>query len=130
MPTGWTKDVGWQLGVRRTVAADAATVWEYLLGEGLSVWLGETALGEKGGWYETADGVRGQIRSRTEKVRIRLTWQLPEWSHDSTLQVSLMPAATGTAVGFHQERLATPKEREELLAHWRKVADTLVQRFR
>lgn len=129
MPTGWTKDVGWQLGVRRTVAADAATVWEYLLGEGLSVWLGETALGEKGGWYETADGVRGQIRSRTEKVRIRLTWQLPEWSHDSTLQVSLMPAATGTTVGFHQERLATPKEREELLAHWRKVADALVQRF-
>lgn len=46
-PIGWTKDAGWQLGVRRAVPVPLSTVWDYRLGEGLAVWLGETTLGSK-----------------------------------------------------------------------------------
>lgn len=126
MPTGLTKDAGWQLGVRRTVPSPPDEVWEYLLGRGLAVWLGDTDLGDPGGAYETADGVRGQIRSRADGLRIRLTWQPPEWSHDSTLQITLLPAATGTTIGLHQERLVSAEQREDLLGHWREILDRVV----
>lgn len=130
MPTGLTKDAGWQLGVRRTVPGDPAAVWDHLLGDGLRVWLGRTELGQPGDAYRTDDGVQGQVRSRTESRRLRLTWRPAGWDHDSTLQVTVQPAAGGTTIGFHQERLASEQEREEMLAHWRRVAERLADDLR
>jgi uncharacterized protein YndB with AHSA1/START domain len=40
--TGLTKDVGWELGVRRTVTAPVDEVWEYFVVDGLTTWLGNT----------------------------------------------------------------------------------------
>jgi len=125
--TGLTKDVGWELGVRRTVDAPVEEVWEYFVVDGLATWLGDTTLGlHKGDEYVTVDGVRGEIRSRTDQLRLRLTWQPDDWDHDSTVQVTLMPAATGTTIGFHQERLASEVERTQMLAHWTTVLDDVV----
>ena len=125
--TGLTKDVGWQLGVRRTVPAAVDEVWEYFVVDGLTTWLGNTTLPlHKGETYLTADGVKGEIRSRTDQLRLRLTWQPDDWDHDSTLQVTLMPSATGTTIGFHHERLASAEERERMLAHWTAVLDEIV----
>jgi uncharacterized protein YndB with AHSA1/START domain len=125
--TGLTKDVGWELGVRRTVTAPVDEVWEYFVVDGLATWLGDTTLGlHKGDTYLTADGVAGEIRSRTDQLRLRLTWQPDDWDHDTTLQVTLMPAATGTTIGFHQERLASATERERMLTHWTAVLDEIV----
>ena len=125
--TGLTKDVGWQLGVRRTVPAAVDEVWEYFVVDGLTTWLGDTTLPlHKGETYLTADGTRCEIRSRTDQLRLRLTWQPDDWEHDSTLQVTLMPSATGTTIGFHHERLASAAERERMLAHWTTVLDEIV----
>lgn len=121
MTVGLTKDAGWQLGVRRTVPLPADEVWAYLLGEGIETWLGGTELGDRGEYYETADGVRGQVRSRSEGFRIRLTWQPPGWEHDATLQITLQAAVTGTTIGIHQERLSSARQRTEMLDHWRGV---------
>jgi hypothetical protein len=52
-----------------------------------------------------------------------LTWQPPDWSHDTTLQLTVLPAATGTTIAFHQDRLASAAERAEMLAHWTAVLD-------
>lgn len=126
MATGLTKDAGWQLGVRRTVPLPVDEVWAYLLGEGLGTWLGETELGDRGDRYETAEGVHGQVRSRSEGLRIRLTWQPRGWEHDATLQITLRSAATGTTIGFHQERLTSSRQREEMLEHWHGVLTRIV----
>lgn len=129
--TGLTKDAGWELGVRQTVPAPLDTVWAYLLGDGLPVWLGEIdALPiEKGAAYETRDGVRGTIRSYTDGLRVRLTWQPEDWPHDSTLQVTVKETAGGTTVGFHHDRLADREERKLMLGHWKNVAASILGHF-
>ena len=120
--TGLTKDAGWQVGVRTTVPADASTVWDYLLGAGLPLWLGETTLpSQTNAVYETDDGVRGRLISRTEGTRLRLSWRPDDWPHDTTLQLSLRSAATGTTIALHHERLADRDERRMMLGHWKTV---------
>lgn len=122
--TGLTKDAGWEVGVRTTVSAPLPIVWEYLLGEGLPVWLGDIRElpTEKGAEYATADGVHGTIRSYTDGTRIRLGWQPDDWPHDSTLQLTVKQAATGTTIGIHHEKLADREERRMMLGHWKNVA--------
>jgi uncharacterized protein YndB with AHSA1/START domain len=125
-PTGQTKDAGWEVGVRKTVDAPIDTVWSFLLGKGLPLWLGNTELVlEKGAVYETDDDISGSVLSYTEGLRIRLSWRPEEWNHDSTLQLTVKEAATGTTIGFHQERLSGREERKIMLGHWKDVVQTL-----
>ena len=127
---GLTKDAGWQAGVRRTVPVDAATVWAYLTGEGLPAWLGKTKLMRApNSPYETTEGTHGEIRGWTEQRRIRLTWQPAAWSHDATLQLTLIPAKSNTTIAFHIERLESAGEREAMLAHWQNVLDRIATEF-
>ena len=124
--TGLTRDAGWEVGVRTTVHASGAVVWDYLTGPGLPLWLGETTLPtEKNAVYETDDGVRGRIISRTEGVRLRLSWRPADWPHDTTLQLSVRAAATGTTIAVHHERLADRDERRMMLGHWKTVVAEL-----
>ena len=125
-PTGQTKDAGWEVGVRKTVDAPVATVWAFLLGAGLPLWLGNTTLSlEKGAAYETDDDISGTVLTFTEGYRVRITWQPVEWNHDSTLQLTVKEAATGTTIAFHQERLSGREERKIMLGHWKDVVQTL-----
>ena len=124
--TGLTRDAGWEVGVRTTVPASGAIGWDYLTGPGLPLWLGETTLPtEKNAVYETDDGVRGRIISRTEGVRLRLSWRPADWPHDTTLQLSVRAAATGTTIAVHHERLADRDERRMMLGHWKTVVAEL-----
>jgi uncharacterized protein YndB with AHSA1/START domain len=125
-PTGLAKDAGWEVGVRKTVAAPVETVWAFLLGDGLPLWLGNTTLiREKGAAYETDDDISGTVLSYTEGLRIRLSWRPVEWNHDSTLQLTVKRAETGTTIAFHQERLSGREERRIMLGHWKDVVQTL-----
>jgi hypothetical protein len=125
-PTGQTKDAGWEVGVRQTVNAPLGTVWTFLLGAGLPIWLGNTTLVlEKGAPYETDDDIKGTVLSYTEGLRVRLSWQPGEWNHDSTLQLTVREAATGTTIAFHQERLSGREERKIMLGHWKDVVQQL-----
>jgi len=125
-PTGQTKDAGWEVGVRKTVDAPIHTVWTFLLGAGLSLWLGNTKLVlEKGAPYETDDDIKGTVLSYSDGLRIRLSWQPGEWNHDSTLQLTVKAAETGTTIAFHQERLSGREERKIMLGHWKDVVQQL-----
>jgi len=124
--TGRIKDAGWEVGVRRTVAAPLDEVWQFLLGDGLPLWLGNTTLVlQKGAEWQTDDDIRGRILSYTDGFRVRTTWQPGEWDHDSTLQLTVKEAATGTTIAFYQERLSGRDERKIMLGHWKEVVETL-----
>lgn len=129
--TGLTKDAGWELGVRQTVRAPLPEVWSFLLGEGLPLWLGDldSLPTEKGAEFATADGVRGTIRSFNPDGKLRISWRPDDWPHDTTLQVSVREAATGTTIGFHHEKLADRDERKMMLGHWKNVVQSIAARW-
>ncbi|MBX3099325.1 MAG: SRPBCC domain-containing protein [Salinibacterium sp.] len=129
--TGLTKDAGWEVGVRTTVAAQPAVVWGFLVGEGLPLWLGEISSlpVEPGASFVTADGVRGSIRSYQDGQRVRVGWQPEDWPHDTTLQLTVKEVATGTTVALHHERLADRDERRMMLGHWKNVIAAIDAQF-
>jgi len=123
--TGLTKDAGWEVGVRKTVPASGPQVWQFLLGDGLPLWLGELdeLPTQKGASYTSRDGVSGTIKAYIDGFRIRLSWQPSDWPHDTTLQVTVKSSATGTTIAIHQERLADREERKLMLGHWKNVIE-------
>jgi len=127
---GRTRDAGWQIGVSKTVDRSVEDLWAFLTSPaGTAIWLGAgvTVSPEPGVGYETADGVRGETRSFTRHRRIRLTWQPPDWDHDTTLQLSVTPAGDGRArLGVHQERLSNAAERGHQRTHWQSVINAIV----
>ena len=130
MPTGQTKDAGWEIGVSKTLSARIDHLWDLLISpQGLRLWLGtlEHLPSGKGDTYQTAEGTVGEIRSYHERHRIRLTWQPKDWHHDTTLQLTVTQAATPgtTRLGVHQEWLADADERERQRVHWQGVVATI-----
>jgi uncharacterized protein YndB with AHSA1/START domain len=112
--TGLTKDAGWQLGVRRTVAAPLEEVWDHLVSaEGLRPVL-------------TAGGTVTEARSRTERKRVRVRWREDGADHVTTLQLTLLTAVSGTTIALHQDQLTGPQERERLLTHWTRLLERIV----
>lgn len=138
MSTGWrrsevgrTRDAGWQIGVSKTIDRPVEEVWAFITSPaGVAIWLGDgvTVSPERGAGYQTTAGVRGETRSYHELDRIRLTWQPPDWTHDTTLQLVVTSAGTGRArLTVHQERLADAAEREQQRRHWQAVITALVE---
>lgn len=129
-PVGRTRDAGWQIGVSKTINRPVSQVWDFITSpEGIAIWLGDgvTVLSDRGAGYETATGVRGETRSFRELDRVRLTWQPPDWTHDTTLQLTVSSAGEGRArLVVHQERLADATEREQQRRHWQGVVNALV----
>jgi uncharacterized protein YndB with AHSA1/START domain len=126
---GETQRGGFQVGVRRTVAASPEQVWRLLVSpQGLCAWLGDDPPRElrQGQLYELADGTTGEIRIVKEGSHLRLTWRPRNWPRHSTIQVRLLPAASGkTAVSFHQERLPDAAARAERREWFKRAADSL-----
>lgn len=123
-PTGLTKDVGFQIGVRRTLPIPFEEAWQFLTSEeGVALWLGETAefdFGE-GGSYQLADGAHGEIRVFKPNSHLRLTWQPGDWPRPSTIQLRVVPNGERTTIAFHQEHLPGAEEREERRAYYKAV---------
>jgi len=123
--TGKTKDAGWEVGVRKTVPASGPVVWNFLLGDGLPLWLADIneLPTEKGATYESRDGVRGAIISYIDNYRIRLRWKPADWPHETVLQITVKASTTGTTIAIHQEKLADREERKMMLGYWKNVIE-------
>jgi uncharacterized protein YndB with AHSA1/START domain len=128
---GRTRGAGWQIGVSKTMDRPVETVWDFITSPaGVAIWLGEgvTVLPERGAGYETTTGVRGETRGFRELDRVRLTWQPPNWTHETTLQLTVSPAGDGRArLVVHQERLADAAEREQQRRHWQAVITAIAE---
>jgi uncharacterized protein YndB with AHSA1/START domain len=126
---GKTKDVGFQVGVRRTFPISLEQAWKYLTSrEGIEIWLGAADNFHliKGATYQTQDGASGEVRVVNRLENIRVTWQPKEWSQPSTIQVRVIPSGRGkTVISFHQEKLPDAEAREQMLASWTDVLDEM-----
>jgi hypothetical protein len=111
---GAAKDAGWNVGVRTTVDAPLPVVWQFLLGEG-------EFKAAKGYRYAMADGVRGEVQAYADGSKVRMSWRPDDWPHDTTLQVTVKAAETGTTVGIQHDQLADRDERRMMLGHWKNV---------
>ncbi|PGX90166.1 ATPase [Bacillus cereus] len=123
---GQTKDVGFQVGVRRTFPISQEKAWEFITSkEGLNLWLGDstTIILKPGQKYITKTGT-GKIRIVKPLQQLRLTWKKEEWERPSTVQVRIISKASNkTTISFHQENLSDKNVREEMKAYWGKVLE-------
>lgn len=127
-PTGLTKDQGWEIGVRHTLPIDAGRAWELVTtAPGLDAWLKPTQniSFAKDISFPLAGGGTARVVSFEEGSLIRMRVQLPGHNFESTLQLRLLPAATGTTFAFHHDRLQNASQREEMRGHWQAAIDAL-----
>ncbi|MFC0672523.1 hypothetical protein [Brachybacterium hainanense] len=130
LPVGLTRDAGWQLGVRRTVRADAEEIWHRLLNEWLLSWLEVDSVPQMvGAPLRRGELVRGRVTGCHVGRRIRLRWHPPQLDHETVFQVTLVEAAQGTTIAIHQERLLGPAERQALLEHWTGILEEVVASY-
>jgi uncharacterized protein YndB with AHSA1/START domain len=125
---GKTKDVGYEMGLRKTISLPVQKTWELLTSSvGLELWLGKIDQFQlvEGAKYLTSEGTAGEVRVVHPGVNLRLTWQPKHWEKASTLQLRTIPNGTKTILSFHQENLAGPAERAAMLLHWQKVLHQL-----
>jgi len=125
-PVGLTEDVGWEIGVSRTLDAPLEAVWDLLVSPaGADLWIGAGASIPltKGERYATAAGDHGELRGRIDRERIRVTQQRPDREGPTTMQFALRANGGRTRVTFHEEHLADADEREARRAHWKAVMD-------
>ena len=73
----------------------------------------------------TADDTQIEIRSYAHGELIRLKWQPKGWDNDSTLQVRVRPAKTGTTISVHHEWLQNAEQREAMRQHWTNLLEEL-----
>ena len=130
---GLTRDAGYEMGARQTFGISPEATWDFVMSpEGVKLWLGALTQGsfEPDVPFETEDGVSGMLRVLQPYSHVRLAWKKPGWSGFSTLQVRVLPTAGGrSTIAFHQEKLASSAEREEMLSRWKGVLHALGQRI-
>jgi uncharacterized protein YndB with AHSA1/START domain len=127
-PVGQTKDVGFQIGVRRTIATTPQAAWDLLTSPaGRKIWLGQAPrlTFEPGQTYRTRDGAVGEVRVVNPGGHMRLTWQPTGWEKPSLIQVRVTPSGGKTVISFHQEHLRGPAERAQMHARWVAALDAL-----
>lgn len=127
-PIGLTKDAGFQIGVRRTLHAPEALVWELLFSaKGLNIWLGPTQGFnlETTDTYELDDGAAGEVRVFKPGSHARLTWQPGNYPRGSTIQVRVIGKEDKTTIAFHQEHLPDSAARAERRDHYQQALDEL-----
>lgn len=124
---GETADAGYEIGVQRTFPVRSTSLWEFLIAEsGIRTWLGDDHEGslQPGETYAVADGTTGEIRTRKDGERIRLTYRPPERDSATTLQLTVSSSDSSdekSVLRIHQEKLADSDEREKMRAHWKHV---------
>lgn len=131
-PVGLTRDAGWQIGCRRTLAVEVEAAWALLIApEGQALWLGGSAGRElaRGVSFALAGGVMGQVTTFKPHSHLRLSWGPPGWPRPSILQLRTLPSRAGTTIAFHQEHLPGPDERERRRAHFAAALDAIAARL-
>ena len=141
---GQTQDGLFEIGVSRTIAAPAGRVWDLLLSaEGIRLITSDTGVdlpsypaASGPGSFRELEPLEGQspsgIRVATTTFEpgshVRMRWQRPSWQAHSILHIRVIPKSEiKTTLSFHQEKLPSRDDREELRNHWRRVAELIAE---
>ena len=111
---GLTRDTGWQVGLRRTIAAPVEEVWSKVFSTpGLTRWLGAGDFRDltPGSHFKLKDGTECEVRVLKHHSHIRISWKPVGWSRPSLIQIRCLEAKSGTTVAFHQEHLPDADQR-------------------
>jgi uncharacterized protein YndB with AHSA1/START domain len=117
-----------EVSIRRTFEVSPKRAWDVLLKPvGQKLWLEvlKPVKFEKGQTYEAMDGTVGEVLTVRPGSHIRLTWRPMGWQEETTVQVSIIDTARKAVIMFHQEKLPTERDRENLRLHWGEVLDRL-----
>ncbi len=118
---GKTKSQGWEIGVSRTLPVGIQQAWALIVDAlGLPP---EDGGQENGAAFETSDHTRVEIRSYEQYSLLRMKWQPRGWDVNSTLQIRLRPAKTGTTISVHHEWLENAAQREAMRVHWTTILE-------
>jgi hypothetical protein len=129
---GQTKDVGFQIGIRRTFPISPEKAWGFLFSEnGLKIWLGELISGEFSinQDYQTKEGVIGSLKVFKLFSHIRLTWKKNGWQNITTLQIRIIASKSGTTISFHQEKLLDENQRAKMKKYWGNILTKLTDKI-
>jgi hypothetical protein len=125
---GKTRDTGWQIGLRRTLAYPADQVWGWMLSSsGADHWLGPGAdlNWEEGKDYNLQDGTTGEIRVYIPGSHFRITRQPTDYARPSTIQVRVIERGDKTLLAFHEEHLPDAEERQRRKTHYLQVIEKI-----
>ncbi|MFP9113698.1 SRPBCC domain-containing protein [Flavobacterium sp. RHBU_3] len=126
--TGKTKNAGYQMGVRYTYPVSLHQAWNFMFSaKGAAVWLGHDSqpIWSRERAFKTKKGTEINVKVFNELSHVRMLYKMKKWEQPTTLQLRFIPSKTGTTLSFHQEKLTDAAQREEMLAHWHKVAEKL-----
>jgi uncharacterized protein YndB with AHSA1/START domain len=129
---GLTKDVGFQIGVRRTLPIHHEEAWRKITSpDWIHIWLGEKiklnfVKGEK---FTLTDGSSGEVRVYKKNSHLRITWQPPHWQKASTIQIRVIAKNDKSVFAFHQEHLPNAEEREKRRIFFSDVLDRLATKI-
>lgn len=108
---GQTETQGFEIGVQKMLPISQERLWKFINSKReKELWLGKD--------------IEHEIRTIKEGERIRLKWKLKKWTNTSTLQIILLCSRNSkgkTNLNFHQEKLVSTKQRDEMREYWKKV---------
>lgn len=113
--TGWTKESGWQFGIRRSVLLPLEEVWNFLFSkEGTALW---------------SKGVVTGYTTHRHLSHIRTKWKKDDWPNIAALQMRVMANKDKTMIAFHIDKLLNKDQREETGKHWKEIMSELTQKL-
>lgn len=130
--TGQTKDVGFEIGVRRTFPVSIEQAWNILFSdEGLKLWLGDIPSADfiANERYRTKERTEGVVKVFKPNSHVRFTWKKIEWDNISTVQIRVIEAKGGTTISFHQENLLGSVQRDEMRKHWEEILEKIAEKL-
>ncbi len=113
----------------KSLAIDAKKLWKLINSDqGIQIWLKpmfpvKIKVGEI---FETTDGYYGQIRTLRKDTRIRLSWQDPNWSKKTSLQIFIVPNPKQRSIlVFSHDQIDGIKNQELFRKRWKSVITEL-----
>lgn len=113
----------------KTFYISAEKLWDLLESEqGQAVWLKPLSpfKFKTKNVFETEDGFYGEIRTMRDGERLRMSWQDPEWTKPTILQVYALPREKGKSVlVFMHDSIRETRTKARLKERWSQAVEEL-----
>jgi activator of HSP90 ATPase len=123
-----TKDLGFQVSVRKTFSVNTETMWDFILSEkGIGVWLGKINIDdfELQKPFATKEGIEGKLTVFVPNCHLRLKWKPKIWLKFSTIELRVTNTKGRASVVFHQTGFFEIEKREELRIYWKNIVSKM-----